>query len=284
MSGALEIDHLSQSYVDPYSKETVTAVGDVAASIPEGQFVSLIGPSGCGKTTVLNIVAGFIKPTGGEVRVDGGAIAGPGPDRGVVFQDFALFPWMTVESNIAFGLKMRGVPKSERRERARDMAGLVGLAGFEQKFPHELSGGMRQRAGVARVLATEPSIMLMDEPFASIDAQTRRVLQQEVLRIWSTQKPTVLFVTHDVEEAIFMSDRVIVLGNRPSTVQADITIDLPRPRTWKDVQGHPEFLRLRAQLLSMLGVEDQEELDQDDLTGPRTSSIGTAAKKSARGA
>jgi NitT/TauT family transport system ATP-binding protein len=279
MSGALEIDHLSQSYVDPYSKETVTAVGDVAASIPEGQFVSLIGPSGCGKTTVLNIVAGFISPTGGEVRVDGTAVSGPGPDRGVVFQDFALFPWMTVEANIAFGLKMRGVPKAERRERAREMAGLVGLAGFEQKFPHELSGGMRQRAGVARVLATEPSIMLMDEPFASIDAQTRRVLQQEVLRIWSTQKPTVLFVTHDVEEAIFMSDRVIVLGNRPSTVQADITIDLPRPRTWKDVQGHPEFLRLRAQLLTMLGVEDQEELDQDDLTGPSTTNIATASRR-----
>ena len=279
MSGALEIDHLSQSYVDPYSKETVTAVGDVAASIPEGQFVSLIGPSGCGKTTELNIVAGFISPTGGEVRVDGTAVSGPGPDRGVVFQDFALFPWMTVEANIAFGLKMRGVPKAERRERAREMAGLVGLAGFEQKFPHELSGGMRQRAGVARVLATEPSIMLMDEPFASIDAQTRRVLQQEVLRIWSTQKPTVLFVTHDVEEAIFMSDRVIVLGNRPSTVQADITIDLPRPRTWKDVQGHPEFLRLRAQLLTMLGVEDQEELDQDDLTGPSTTNIATASRR-----
>jgi len=279
MSGALEIDHLSQSYVDPYSKETVTAVGDVAASIPEGQFVSLIGPSGCGKTTVLNIVAGFISPTGGEVRVDGTAVSGPGPDRGVVFQDFALFPWMTVEANIAFGLKMRGVPKAERRERAREMAGLVGLAGFEQKFPHELSGGMRQRAGVARVLATEPSIMLMDEPFASIDAQTRRVLQQEVLRIWSTQKPTVLFVTHDVEEAIFMSDRVIVLGNRPSTVQADITIDLPRPRTWKDVQGHPEFVRLRAQLLTMLGVEDQEELDQDDLTGPSTTNIATASRR-----
>jgi len=265
MSGTLKIDHLSQSYVDPYSKETMTAVGDVDFSIPEGQFVSLIGPSGCGKTTVLNIVAGFIQPTGGQVVVDDRTIESPGPDRGVVFQDFALFPWMTVEANIAFGLKMRGVPKSERRTRARQMAELVGLGGFEQKFPHELSGGMRQRAGVARVLATEPSIMLMDEPFASIDAQTRRVLQQEVLRIWSTQKPTVLFVTHDVEEAIFMSDRVVVLGNRPSTVQADITVDLPRPRTWKDVQSAPEFLRLRGQLLAMLGVEDQDQVEQAEL-------------------
>lgn len=262
MSGTLQIDHLGQSYLDPYAKTTVTAVGDVNFEIPGGQFVSLIGPSGCGKTTVLNIVAGFIKPTGGRVLVDGSPVAGPSPDRGVVFQDFALFPWMTVESNIGFGLKMRGIPKAERRERARDMARLVGLAGFEQKFPHELSGGMRQRAGVARVLATEPSIMLMDEPFASVDAQTRRVLQQEVLRIWSTQKPTVLFVTHDVEEAVFMSDRVIVLGDRPSSVQADIMIDLPRPRVWKEVQAHPEFIRLRGQLLTMLGVEDQVELDE----------------------
>ncbi|MCR2815015.1 ABC transporter ATP-binding protein [Microbacterium jiangjiandongii] len=271
MSGALKIDHLSQSYLDPYAKTTVTAVGDVDFEIPEGQFVSLIGPSGCGKTTVLNIVAGFIDPTGGRVLVDGSPVAGPGQDRGVVFQDFALFPWMTVEANIGFGLKMRGVPKAERRQSAREMARLVGLSGFEQKFPHELSGGMRQRAGVARVLATEPSIMLMDEPFASIDAQTRRVLQQEVLRIWSTQKPTVLFVTHDVEEAIFMSDRVIVLGNRPSEVQADIMIDLPRPRAWKDVQTHPEFMRLRSQLLGMLGVEDQVELESSaavEIDGP----------------
>ncbi|MFS0866389.1 ABC transporter ATP-binding protein [Microbacterium sp. 179-B 1A2 NHS] len=267
MSGTLKIDHLSQSYFDSYAKSTVTAVGDVEFEIPEGQFVSLIGPSGCGKTTVLNIVAGFIQPTGGRVLVDGAPVTGPGQDRGVVFQDFALFPWMTVEANIGFGLKMRGVPKGQRRESAREMARLVGLAGFEQKFPHELSGGMRQRAGVARVLATEPSIMLMDEPFASIDAQTRRVLQQEVLRIWSTQKPTVLFVTHDVEEAVFMSDRVIVLGNRPSEVQADITIDLPRPRAWKDVQSHPEFIRLRSRLLGMLGVEDQVELDGSAAVG-----------------
>jgi len=263
MSGALKIDHLSQSYVDPYAKTTVTAVGDVDFEIPEGQFVSLIGPSGCGKTTVLNIVAGFIEPTGGRILVDGAPVTAPGPDRGVVFQDFALFPWMTVEANIGFGLKMRGMPKAERRRRAQDMARLVGLGGFEQKFPHELSGGMRQRAGVARVLAMEPSIMLMDEPFASIDAQTRRVLQQEVLRIWSTQKPTVLFVTHDVEEAIFMSDRVIVLGNRPSEVQADILVDLPRPRAWREVQTHPEFIRLRSLLLSMLGVDDQAGSEVD---------------------
>lgn len=254
----LSIENLSQAYVDPYSGETTIAVGDVSFEIPDGQFVSLLGPSGCGKTTVLNIVAGFIEATSGRVRVDGQDVNGPGQDRGVVFQDFALFPWMTVEANVGFGLKMRGVPKVERRERAREMVRLVGLAGFEGKFPHELSGGMRQRAGVARVLATEPSVMLMDEPFASIDAQTRRVLQQEVLRIWDSQRPTVLFVTHDVEEAIFMSDRVIVLSGRPSQVHADVTINIERPRTWKQIQDDAEFLRLRSELMSMLGVEDMD--------------------------
>lgn len=255
----LSIENLSQSYVDPYSKESTIAVGDVSFEIPAGQFVSLLGPSGCGKTTVLNVVAGFVQATAGRVVVAGSTVTGPGPDRGVVFQDFALFPWMTVESNIGFGLKMRGMPAAERKAKAREMIGLVGLAGFEKKYPHELSGGMRQRAGVARVLATEPTIMLMDEPFASIDAQTRRVLQQEVLRIWETQKPTVLFVTHDVEEAIFMSDRVIVLSNRPSNVQADVEIAIERPRTWKQIQGDPEFARLRGELMTMLGVEDQQE-------------------------
>ncbi|WP_261164705.1 ABC transporter ATP-binding protein [Microbacterium sp. Marseille-Q6965] len=260
MSSTLSIENLNQTYIDPYSGEATIAVGDVSFTIPEGQFVSLIGPSGCGKTTVLNTVAGFIPATAGRVRVGGKDVAGPGPDRGVVFQDFALFPWMTVEANIAFGLKMRGVPKAQRRTTAREMAALVGLGGFEKKFPHELSGGMRQRAGVARVLATEPTIMLMDEPFASIDAQTRRLLQQEVLGMWESQRPTVLFVTHDVEEAIFMADRVIVLSARPSVVAADIAVELPRPRAWRDVQTHPRFLHLRAELLAMLGVEDDAEI------------------------
>lgn len=255
----LSIENLSQAYVDPYTHESTVAVGDVSFEIPDGQFVSLLGPSGCGKTTVLNVVAGFVQATAGQVLVAGSPVTGPGPDRGVVFQDFALFPWMSVESNVAFGLKMQGMAAAERRAKAQEMIRLVGLSGFEKKFPHELSGGMRQRAGVARVLATEPSIMLMDEPFASIDAQTRRVLQQEVLRIWETQRPTVLFVTHDVEEAIFMSDRVIVLSNRPSGVQADVEIPIPRPRTWKTIQADPAFLRLRGELMTMLGVEDQQD-------------------------
>lgn len=255
----LHIMGLHQAYEDPYSGDTTTAVGDVTFDVKEGEFVSLIGPSGCGKTTVLNVVAGFIQATGGVVEMAGRPVTAPGPDRGVVFQDFALFPWMTTEGNVAFGLKMRGMPRRERRTRAREMLSLVGLEGNESKYPHELSGGMRQRAGVARVLATEPTMMLMDEPFASIDAQTRRVLQQEVLRIWEQHRTTVLFVTHDVDEAIFMSDRIVVLGGRPSTVEADITVDLARPRSWSEVQVDPTFLAIRSELLVRLGVEDGVE-------------------------
>lgn len=251
----LTIDSLSQSYVDPYTGDVTDAIGDVSLTIDDGEFVALLGPSGCGKTTVLNIVAGFMASTGGTVSVGGEPVHAPGPDRGVVFQDFALFPWLTVESNVAFGLKMQGVGKAERRERAGRMLELVGLDGFGAKYPHELSGGMRQRAGVARVLVTDPAMMLMDEPFASIDAQTRRQLQQEVLRIWDTSRPTVLFVTHDVDEAIFMADRVVVLSGRPSTVAADIRVPLTRPRTWRDVQSDPAFIDLRNELLAMLGVE-----------------------------
>jgi NitT/TauT family transport system ATP-binding protein len=251
----LTIDSLTQSYVDPYTGGVTEAIGDVTLEIGDGEFVALLGPSGCGKTTVLNVVAGFIEASGGTVAVGGTPVRGPGPDRGVVFQDFALFPWLTVESNVAFGLKMQGVPRAERRERAGKMLELVGLDGFGAKYPHELSGGMRQRAGVARVLVTDPSMMLMDEPFASIDAQTRRQLQQEVLRIWDASRPTVLFVTHDVDEAIFMADRVVVLSGRPSNVVADIRVPLERPRPWRDVQSDPAFIDLRDELLTMLGVE-----------------------------
>ncbi|TDD96116.1 ABC transporter ATP-binding protein [Jiangella asiatica] len=251
----LSVDQLNQVYVDTYTGEATVAIEDVSFDVPEGQFVSVIGPSGCGKTTVLNIVAGFVDATGGTVRLQGSPVSGPGPDRGVVFQDFALFPWKTVEANIAFGLKTQGVGKVERRAKAQEMIDLVGLTGFEKKYPHELSGGMRQRAGVARVLATEPAIMLMDEPFASVDAQTRRVLQQEVLRIWEQRRTTVLFVTHDVDEAVFMSDRVVVLSPRPSTVRADLSIQIPRPRSWTDMHTNTEFVRIRRELMTMLGVE-----------------------------
>ena len=253
---ALQIEQLHKSYVDRYTGEEVVAVGDVSFTVARGEFVSVLGPSGCGKTTVLNIVAGFVDRTAGEVLVDGDPVHGPGPDRGVVFQSHALFPWKTVLGNVTFGLRMRGVGKAEREARATEHLRMVGLAGFEHRYPHELSGGMQQRLGVARVLANEPAVMLMDEPFASIDAQTRRRLQEDLSRIAAETRPTVFFVTHDVDEAVFLSDRVVVLSGRPSRVREIVTVDLPRPRTWDVVGELPEFRAARGRITELLAGEE----------------------------
>ncbi|MFJ9555407.1 ABC transporter ATP-binding protein [Nocardiopsis sp. NPDC101807] len=249
---ALVIENLNKVYTDAYSGEEVTAIGDVSFTVERGEFVSVLGPSGCGKTTVLNTVAGFVQPTGGVVEVDGSPVSAPGPDRGVVFQSHALFPWKTVLGNAVFGLRMKGVPRAERERRGREYLELVGLGGFERKYPHELSGGMQQRLGVARVLANEPAVMLMDEPFASIDAQTRRRLQEDLTRIFEERRPTVFFVTHDIDEAVFLSDRVVVLSGRPSTVQEIVTVDLPRPRTWREAVDLPEFRDKVARINDLL--------------------------------
>lgn len=252
----LEIANLHKEFVDAYTGETVTAVGDASFSIEEGEFVSVLGPSGCGKTTVLNIVAGFETQTSGTVEVGGKPVRGPGPDRGVVFQSFALFPWKTVLGNVVFGLRMRGVPRSERESVATQYLKLVGLEGFERKFPHELSGGMQQRLGVARVLANEPAVMLMDEPFASVDAQTRRRLQEELTGIFEAKRPTVFFVTHDVDEAVFLSDRVVVLGARPSQVKEIITVPLERPRHWRSALENPDFRHTVTHLTDLLADDE----------------------------
>ncbi len=259
----LEIEHLSKSYFDVYTGEQVLAIRDVSFEIESGEFVAILGPSGCGKTTILNIIAGFVKPSSGKVLLHGRAIQGPGPDRGVVFQNFALFPWKTVMGNVTFGPKMRGIPREERERIAREYIHLVGLVGFEERYPHELSGGMQQRVGVARVLANHPEVMLMDEPFASIDAQTRMKLQEDLTRIWEERKPTIFFVTHDVEEAIFLSDRVIVLSSRPSVVTEVVDVQISRPRKWKDLVGNESFHKLRRHILSLLGgvqIDEQPEV------------------------
>jgi NitT/TauT family transport system ATP-binding protein len=250
--GALVIRHLSKTYYDIYSAQAVSAIEDVSLEIPSGEFVALLGPSGCGKTTLLNVVAGFVPPTRGEVLLSGRAIQGPGPDRGVVFQSFALFPWKTVLENIAFGLKMRGMAKVERDRIAREHVALVGLSGFEDRYPHELSGGMQQRVGVARVLANHPDLMLMDEPFASVDAQTRMSLQEELTHIWEQRRPTVLFVTHDVEEAVFLANRVVVLTPRPARVAGIVDAPLPRPRSWSALVDDAAFKRLAARVLGLV--------------------------------
>lgn len=253
---ALQIEDLHKTYVDTYSGDEVVAIGDVSFDVAEGEFVSVLGPSGCGKTTVLNIVEGFVEQTSGSVTVAGKPVSGPGPDRGVVFQNHALFPWKTVQGNVTFGLRMRGVAKAEREATAAEYLRLVGLTGFEHRYPHELSGGMQQRLGVARVLANEPAVMLMDEPFASIDAQTRRRLQEDLTRIFQERRPTVFFVTHDVDEAVFLSDRVVVLSGRPSSVHEIVTVDLPRPRAWRTTGELPQFRALRNRITDLLAGDE----------------------------
>lgn len=248
----LVIRDLSKIYYDIYTGTNVAAAEDISLEIGNGEFAAILGPSGCGKTTLLNMVAGFIPPTRGEILLNGRRIQGPGPDRGVVFQSFALFPWKTVLDNVGFGLKMRGVSKEERDRVAREYIALIGLEGFENRYPHELSGGMQQRVGVARVLANKPDLMLMDEPFASVDAQTRMTLQEELTRIWEARQPTILFVTHDVEEAVFLANRVVVLTPRPGRVRETVLVDLPRPRIWQHLIEDPGYKGLVARVLGLV--------------------------------
>jgi NitT/TauT family transport system ATP-binding protein len=247
---SLSIRNLSKTYFDPYAGANVTAVHDVSFEVKEGEFVSVVGPSGCGKTTILNMIAGFIPHTGGEILVDGVPVKGPGPDRGVVFQSFALFPWKTVLDNVAFGPKMRGVAKAERERIAREYLALAKLTEAAGRYPNELSGGMQQRVGVVRALANEPDILLMDGPFASVDAQTRMTLQEELTRIWWEKRPTVIFITHDVPEAVFLADRVIVLSK--GRVLREMQVDLPRPRAWDALHEDGAFKSLTGQVLQLV--------------------------------
>jgi NitT/TauT family transport system ATP-binding protein len=248
----LRLRDLSKTYFDPYAGGHVTAVVDVSLEVTQGEFVAIVGPSGCGKTTLLNMIAGFIPPSRGEIHLDGRSVKGPGPDRGVVFQSFALFPWKTVLENVTFGPKMRGVPRDERDRIGQEYLALVGLAGTEGRYPAELSGGMQQRVGVARALANGPDVLLMDEPFASVDAQTRMTLQEELTRIWQDRRPTILFVTHDVEEAVFLANRVVVLSSAPGRVVAELPVTLPRPRTWARLVEDPAFKALVAKVLGLV--------------------------------
>jgi NitT/TauT family transport system ATP-binding protein len=246
----LDIRNLSKTYFDPYAGTNVTAVHDVSFKVKQGEFVSVVGPSGCGKTTILNMIAGFLPVSGGEIKAGGKAVTGPGPDRGVVFQSFALFPWRTVLDNVAFGPKMRGVPKAEREKIAREYLALAKLSEAEGRYPNELSGGMQQRVGVVRALANEPDVLLMDEPFASVDAQTRMTLQEELTRIWQEKRSTVVFITHDVAEAVFLADRVIVLSKGRVLQELDVT--LPRPRAWDALHEDATFKALTGQVLGLV--------------------------------
>lgn len=221
---------------------------DLSFSVRLGETVALLGPSGCGKTSLLNIVAGFLQPSAGVALCNQREIAGPGPDRGVVFQSYALFDWMTVEDNIAFSLRCGGRPRAEQQAVARRMAALVGLAGFEQAYPYQLSGGMRQRCGLARVLAAGPSVMLMDEPFAAVDVQTRETLQEEILRIQATTGCTILFVTHSIDEAVFLGHRIFLMHRDRLGAFDEFAVNLPLPREQGDNRLHAEFLAVRERV------------------------------------
>jgi NitT/TauT family transport system ATP-binding protein len=223
-------------------------------TVADNDFITILGPSGCGKSTLLRIVAGLDRPTAGRVLLDGAAVTGPGPDRGVVFQSYTLFPWLTVAENIEFGLREKGVPGPERAELARSYMARVGLTGFEGHWPKQLSGGMQQRTAIARALANDPKILLLDEPFGALDNQTRSLMQEMLLGIWERDRKTVLFVTHDIEEAIFMGTRVIVMTARPGRIKADIRVDLPHPRSYK-IKTTPEFVALKERLVEEIRAE-----------------------------
>ena len=230
-----------------------TVLHDIAMHVPAHQFVCLLGASGCGKTTLLRIVAGLTTPTAGRIAVDGRLVSGPGQDRSMVFQNYGLLPWRTVMGNVEFGLEVRGVPRAERRTICQRHIARVGLAGFEDHYPHQISGGMQQRVALARAFSKGPKLLLMDEPFAAVDAQTREMLQEELLRIWMDIRVTVLFVTHSIDEAIYLGDRVVVMGARPGHIRADVLTGLDRPRS--GARGSERFDALRHELRASLREE-----------------------------
>jgi NitT/TauT family transport system ATP-binding protein len=251
-TGRIEITDLGVAFGQ--NGRRVEAVRRFTLMTTPGEFVALLGPSGCGKTTVLNAVAGFVAPTSGRVTVDGVLVTEPGADRGMVFQQHSLFPWKTVLANVEFGLKMRGIGARERAAQARDYLSLVGLTGFERAYPGELSGGMQQRVGIARVLVNRPRVMLMDEPFGALDAQTRLAMQELLLGVWREVRTTVLFVTHDVDEALFLADRVAVMTARPGQIRDVLPVKLARPRP-AEVIATPEFMALKARVLAQVREE-----------------------------
>ncbi len=256
MAAKIAVRGLGHEFVNPFTRDRVVALDGVNLEVEEGEFLTVVGPSGCGKTTFLNILAGLIRPTHGAVLLDGRAVTGPGPDRGVVFQEFAILPWRTVERNIAHGLEIQGIPKAERAAIVRRFVELVRLTGFEQKYPHELSGGMKQRVAVARTLAANPQVMLMDEPFASVDAQTRITLQEELNTIALATRKTILFVTHNVEEAVFLGDRCCVLSRRPGRVKLLVPVGIPRERrTWKLLTSDTAFGAAKEHVLRLVREE-----------------------------
>ncbi len=248
----LHIQQISKTYRG--DGHEVVAIDGIDLEIRNREFATILGPSGCGKSTLLRIVAGLAKPTRGSVRLDGRAITGPGRDRGMVFQSYTLFPWLTVQQNIQFGLQLAGLPKADQGTIAQEFVNKVGLRGFERAYPKALSGGMKQRVAIARALANNPDVLLLDEPFGALDAQTRSLMQELLTQVWEEFHKTILFVTHDVEEAIFLSDRVFVMTARPGRIKAEIDVPLERPRSY-ELKTAETFLRLKKQALDLIREE-----------------------------
>jgi NitT/TauT family transport system ATP-binding protein len=258
--GHIEVRNFALSYET--LDGSVDAVTNTDIHVNPGEFVSIVGPSGCGKSTLLNAVAGFLKPTAGTVTVDGEKVNGPSAERGMVFQQYSLFPWKTVRENVEFGLKMHGMDRAQRERAARTLLGLAGLEAFEKHYPERLSGGMKQRVGIVRALATGPKVLLLDEPFGALDAQTRVIMQQILTNMWQRLKISVLFVTHDIDEAIFLSDRVYCMTARPGSIKAEIPIPLERPRQ-QSMMMSSEFLALRRGLMSLIREESLKAMGSE---------------------
>jgi NitT/TauT family transport system ATP-binding protein len=255
----IEIDHVSQTF-QTSGRQSHLAISDISLTIEDGAFVSILGPSGCGKSTLLYIVGGFVSPTEGVAKVKGTAITGPGPDRGPVFQEFALFPWKNVLGNVMYGLRQQGVPRPEAEAQSRRLIEMVGLKGFENFYPKELSGGMKQRVAIARTLAYKPAVLLMDEPFGALDAHTRTRLQNDLLNIWERDRKTVLFVTHSVDEAVFLSDKVVVMTRAPGRIKQIVEIDLPRPRRRAELLLDPRYQKYVVDIERLIDDTGIDEL------------------------
>jgi NitT/TauT family transport system ATP-binding protein len=260
----IDISSVAKEFVT--GERRVLALQDIHLKVEEREFAAILGPSGCGKSTLLNMVAGFERPTRGSVRAAGEEVMEPSPQRAVVFQEPALFPWLTVLDNVVFGPKTQGKPPAEYRPRAQQILEQVGLVGFESHYPAELSGGMRQRVGIARVLVMQPQILLMDEPFGALDAQTRSLMQELLLQVWERHHQTVLFITHDIEEALLLADRVYVMTARPGRIKKTITVNIPRPRAM-EVTTTPEFNALRREVLALIREESQRAAVQRERAG-----------------
>ena len=285
MSSAIQIRNVGKTFTVKSTAarrragvETFTALENINLDVKAGEFLVIVGPSGCGKSTLLDLLGGLTLPSSGRILIDGNPIAGPALDRGLVFQQYALFPWRTALKNVEFGLEAKGVGHRERAEKAEHFLAMVGLAGFGDRYPHELSGGMKQRVAIARSLAYDPNVLLMDEPFAALDAQTREILQGELLRIWEESGKTIVFITHGIDEAVYLGQRVAVMTSRPGRIKRVIDIPLESRTRQDDLRALPEFARLRHEVWSLLRDEfhKAEILERNQVVGATQSKAAAA--------